>query len=540
MGSAKRSFPVKPGDYLRVYNTESLDLQIHLSESTDATRVRLHTDLNTTGDWHHLDFENQGDGNFHLSAPVEHCGEYHFKVQYSYDDGENWIWDRVPFVTLIVDPQQQRHIAMYTLIPTVSGTCKDWIERVKDAHAMGFNMIHLLPVTAMGKSESPYAAYDLFALDRSYHSKRSNGLKAFEKVVETCRDLNVGICSDLVLNHVGIDSHIVESCPDWIVPDKNEPDGLMRPGCWHMNDWIKWTDLARINYDHPEPKTRQQIWDYMTEYALFWAGYADYTGGCVRFDNLHASHEQFINHISKTLRKNYPDLIIFAEYFADTNTLLKHVPQWGINMLLGTPWEYPYAANLRGYLRYLHSVSDQLAYLIPLTSHDTGAPTQLYGDPKASQPRYATLALMGSGQTGIVQGSEFGVPEKIAFIGRHDRMDFDTQIDLREFFAQINTITVQNETFQQANNLKFIDNEHGAVLVAHRWDKKGHAPDFIVGANLDIYNGHQLRIPITELAGNCKPKQAINLMTLEKIAINDAIDLNLGPCEVCVFQLHAG
>lgn len=537
MGSAKRSFSVQPGDYMRVYNGETLDLAITLNESHGTTRVRLHTDLNTPGDWQHIEFENHGDGNFRLCTPVERCGEYHFKVQYSHDDGENWIWDRVPFVTLIVDPKQQRHIAMYTLIPTVSGTCKDWIEHVQNAHDMGFNMVHLLPVTAMGESQSPYAAYDLFALDPSYHNKRSNGLKAFEKFVETCSKLNVGICSDLVLNHIGIDSHIVESCPDWIVPDKNEPDGLMRAGCWHMNNWIKWNDLARINYDHPEPNTRQQIWDYMTEYALFWAGYSDYTHGCVRFDNLHASHEGFIDHVSKVLRQNYPNLIIFAEYFADTNTLLKHVPKWGINMLLGTPWEYPYAANLRGYFRYLHSVSERLVYMTPLTSHDTGAPTQLYGDPQASQPRYASLALMGSGQTGIVQGSEFGVPEKIEFIGRHDPITFDLNIDLRPFFRSINEITAENETFQQANNLNFIDNEHGAVLVAHRWDKKGQGHDFIVGTNLDIHNGHELSIPINQLGKQRKPRQAINLLSGNTIALGETLNLSFGPCDVCVYKI---
>jgi GntR family transcriptional regulator len=41
--------------------------------------------------------------------------------------------------------------------------------------------------------------------------------------VAACRAHGIRLCLDLALNHVGSDSVIVGSCPDWIVPDDGEP-----------------------------------------------------------------------------------------------------------------------------------------------------------------------------------------------------------------------------------------------------------------------------------------------------------------------------
>ena len=125
---------------------------------------------------------------------------------------------------------------MYTLIPAVSGTISDWIDMLPHIAGLGFNAIHILPMTSLDVSESPYSAYDLFSIDSAYngHNNR-DGFTLFEKFVEKAQELGIRLCFDLVLNHIGIRSKMAHMCPEWIVPDKSEKDGLKRSGCWHMN-----------------------------------------------------------------------------------------------------------------------------------------------------------------------------------------------------------------------------------------------------------------------------------------------------------------
>ena len=274
VGTLRRSFPTGPGDYFRVYNNEPLHLGVELlPEYRDLTLV-LHTNLgHYDGEWQEHRFQEISPGRYAVDVPTGKCGLFRFKIKYTLDGGRNWIWDRVPFSEVLVDPSNARCVIMYTMIPTVSGQIGDWKEQLHRIREMNFNTVHLLPVTKMGRSESPYAAGDLFSLDESYldPSNSMSGLDQFEDFVETARTLDVRLCMDLVLNHVGVDSGLVRSCPGWIVADRSEPDGLQRAGYWHENQWLKWEDLAKINYDHPQRKVKADIWQYMTDYALFWS-----------------------------------------------------------------------------------------------------------------------------------------------------------------------------------------------------------------------------------------------------------------------------
>ena len=68
--------------------------------------------------------------------------------------------------------------------------------------------------------------------------------------------LNISLCFDLVLNHVGVNSTMAQRAPDWIIPDLDEKDGFMRARYWSGNDWCTWNDLVLINYEHPSEEIR--------------------------------------------------------------------------------------------------------------------------------------------------------------------------------------------------------------------------------------------------------------------------------------------
>ena len=111
------------------------------------------------------------------------------------------------------------------MVPTVSGTIADWIADPPRIAGMGFNAIHLLPVTALDDSQSPYAAADLFDIDHSYRMTGSGkpGLAKLEEFIEAAKLLGLRICFDLVLNHVGVDSTMVRRAPIGSCPIRISP-----------------------------------------------------------------------------------------------------------------------------------------------------------------------------------------------------------------------------------------------------------------------------------------------------------------------------
>lgn len=79
-----------------------------------------------------------------------------------------WIHDPIPDAWVLVDPPQVDHMRLYTLIPSVSGSIADWAADLKRIRDMGFNTVHLLPLTVLDTSQSPYSARELFDIDPMY------------------------------------------------------------------------------------------------------------------------------------------------------------------------------------------------------------------------------------------------------------------------------------------------------------------------------------------------------------------------------------
>ncbi len=540
-GHLKRSWPSATGEFFRIYKDEPLRLEVEFIEDHPPSEVRLCTNLLGGADqWSELEFTCDRPGHHSLSVVPTRCGIFLFKMKYSPDGGHTWYLDRGPFTKVIVDPAGVKDIRMYTFIPSVSGHIGDWIVALDHIRDLGFNTVHLLPVTKMDVSESPYAAADLFSIDPSFldPADSRDGLDQFESFVHAAHDKGIRLCIDLVLNHIGISSQVARRCPEWIAVDKHEPDGLLRAGCWHMNKWIKWEDLGRIHYDHPEPLMRRELWAYMKQYALFWANYAAYTGGMIRLDNLHSSHPEFIEEMIRDLRLAYPDLIVQAEFFADSNTLLKAVSKCELNLLLANPWEHPFAERLRKYVMYLHDIGSKLRFLAPITTHDTGVAAQLYGSPDAAVARYFTMALFTTGQTGMVQGMEHGALEKITFIGRYGSASFPTPNHYNDEIRRVNQLLQNYTLFHECGNISFVDQGHGALMAAVRTGRQTPGEQFLLVSNLDTGHPHTMAIDlagVVENNGHCWLHEMINDT---KLALEGTtLDIELEPCGIRAYRI---
>ena len=225
----------------------------------------LLTTLNSKGadEWAKVPFVRADERTLACRIKPERPGLHSFRAEFSLDAGSTWLRDTVPDAWILIDPPQVDGLRVYTLIPTVSGTVADWKVDLKRVGDMGFNAIHLLPVTTLDTSESPYAARDLFDIDHSYLMEGSprDGLSQLGGYVEEAKARKIRLCFDLVLNHVGVNSTMVHRAPDWIMPDQNQPDGFLRARYWSNEGWRTWNDLVLINYEHPSEAIRAEIRD---------------------------------------------------------------------------------------------------------------------------------------------------------------------------------------------------------------------------------------------------------------------------------------
>jgi hypothetical protein len=187
-GQIRRSYPAGRQSFTRACQGERLVLAIATDEPlTDNIRANLDTTLNSTGEnvWAKVPFVHSDDRTLTCQITPERPGLHSFRAEFSLDNGATWLGNTVPDSWVLIDPPQVDGLRMYAMIPTVSGTVADWkadLTRIRD---MGFNAIHLLPVTTLDTSESPYAARDLFDVDHSYLTAGTgqNGLSQLEDYI---------------------------------------------------------------------------------------------------------------------------------------------------------------------------------------------------------------------------------------------------------------------------------------------------------------------------------------------------------------------
>ena len=537
-----RSYPVGRQSFSRACTGVVLVLTITTPNPLpDNVEARLVTTLNSDDgkSWTKVPFVRADERKLICRLTPSNPGLHSFRAEFSLDRGETWLRDTVPDAWILVDPPQVDSLRIYSLIPAVSGTIADWKADLKRIRGMGFNAIHLLPVTALDTSQSPYAARDLFDIDHSYlmEGSRLDGLSQLEDFIGEAKKLDIRLIFDLVLNHVGVNSTMARRAPDWIVPDQNQPDGLQRARYWSNQGWRNWDDLVLINYEHPSEAIRSEIRAYMTDYALFWAKYANDTGGFVRFDNLHSSDPDFVTGLTTSLHSAYPDVGILAEYFTDESTLLRTGPEWGLNLNLATPWNYKFVPQLREYLNYIHRVSEQIRYFMPITSHDSGSPAQEFGTADSTVPRYVAAALLGTGATGIPQGVEFGEKERIDFIGRKPKMVYPAEARFAGFITRVNAILAEYPAFRCGENCRFVDNGHSAVIAAFRRDAGTQAFGFLVACNFDTLNPQRITVELAPFLGTDGPFTCCELLSGEtRIFPHPQLELVLPPSAARVLK----
>ena len=394
---------------------------------------------------------------------------------------------------IVVGPPAESRI--YTVIPRVAGPISQWGGWLDHAAELGFDAIRVLPVTVMGASLSPYAVSEHFSIDSSLQpGSELERLAAFDAFIDECARRSMKVCLDLVLNHVAIGGKTALEHPEWLVHDAEEDDGIKRSGWNDGASWNSWRDLAKLDFESFSEADAESLTEYLVEYARFWAERAARTRGILRLDNLHSSNYVFMERLLRILRSEYRDVTILGELFGEEQAIRRTTNRFGVNLILGTPWEHKFVPELRGYIRYVHSQFRTLGIHVPVSSHDSGTIAEEFGTSTATPARYVSAVLMGTGSTGMVMGVEYGERERIDFIGPPERYAVPGEENFAEMIALVNALHRDNAVFRRPGNIIFVDTNHIAILAALRIDPSTGKPLFLICANFDTESNQILKL----------------------------------------------
>jgi glycosidase len=184
-----------------------------------------------------------------------------------------------------------------------AGDLKGVTARLDDLHALGVNILWLMPIHPYGQVKkkgslgSPYAVRDYFAIDAPLGTKDD-----LHRLVQEAHKRQMKVIIDVVANHTSWDS-VMMAHPEFYKKDKEG----------HITYPYDWSDVAALDYSNPKLRS------YMIDMLLYWIRDFDLDG--YRCDAAGEIPTDFWEQARKELEQLKPDIMLLAE--AEKPELLK-------------------------------------------------------------------------------------------------------------------------------------------------------------------------------------------------------------------------
>ena len=141
----------------------------------------------------------------------------------------------------------------------------------------------------------------------------------------------------------------------------------------------------------------------------------------------------------------------------------------------------------------------------------------------------------------MVQGCEFGIPKKIDFIGRKSKMQLSKDswgIDFGPVIKKIHELINDNPLFQTYDNINFVDENHGAIIAAYRFEKDNPQIGYLIIVNFDPQNPYKLKIDFTKRAPDLLSQTLYDIFsTSEPINLSEPIfEFKIEPSGIRLFS----
>lgn len=419
-------------------------------------------------------------------------------------------------IFVVADRPAAQFAAWYEMFPRSQGTVPgrsatfdDCIARLPEIRDLGFDVVYLVPIHPIGRTNrkgpnntlraapedpgSPYAIGSAEGGHTAIHPELGT-LADFRRFVDACRGHGMEVALDFAIqcspDHPWISEH-----PEWFV---FRPDGTIRHA---ENPPKRYQDIVNVNFHSAE---RDGLWNELRDVLLFWIGQGV---KIFRVDNPHTKPLPFWEWVIHQVQSEHPDVIFLAEAFTRPK-MMRRLAKVGFTQ------SYTY-------FTWRNTKQELIEYLTELTQTEmreyyrpnffTNTPDILppflqNGGRPAFMIRLALAATLAS-VYGIYNGFELcenrAVPgtEEYADSEKYEYKvwDWDRPGNIKSMIRTLNTIRRENAALQEFLNLRFYSCDDDNILCYGKGSRDG-TNRIVVAVNLDPFAAHAaaLELPLAE------------------------------------------
>ena len=173
----------------------------------------------------------------------------------------------------------------------VQGQCQRLMQWIPYLAHCKVEVLYLLPIQKRGEQKafgSPYCIQDFWEWDEAWGNTQD-----WERLVKLCRENNIRLVLDWVMNHTAWDHPWLQDCPDFYLKDELG-NFISPPG-------TKWTDVVQLDTNHPV------MIQAMKQYMKSWV--EERGVGGFRWDAMQRIPREVRKEIQVEINHSFPDVI---------------------------------------------------------------------------------------------------------------------------------------------------------------------------------------------------------------------------------------
>ncbi|MFX0101509.1 MAG: alpha-amylase family glycosyl hydrolase [Candidatus Hodarchaeota archaeon] len=409
---------------------------------------------------------------------------------------------------------------IYNLFPRILGSMDKWDAHLNRIAEMGFDWVFMNPLSYPGFSGSLYAVKDHYKFNPTFAPEGAEKPESWAPLVELiseCHAKGIKFMYDLVINHVSIDSDLLETHPEWFVkkwalidnaigkpvkffkltdiPDDTQysseryyiEERIANPVAIDPADArveIIWGDLAEIDYDHP----RQDLIQYWKDLVDF---YIDLKMDGFRCDAAYSVPSTVWEPIIARAKYQNPNIVFVAETLGCRLEELDQVLTSGFDYMFCSSkwWDFtePWLID-----QYNMFKDDAVSISFP-ESHDTERlAKETEGRQDVQEFRYFFAAFFSAGVLMPI-GYEYGFQKKLDVVDMEPRDWEKPKFNISPFIKKVNNFKKSIECLNENGPIKHFDYGDGAILILRKSTIDGNQHLLLV-YNKDWYQNQLVQL----------------------------------------------
>ena len=319
----------------------------------------------------------------------------------------------------------------------------------------------------------------------------------FKNLVAEAKNQGIEVAMDYALQSAP-DHPWVKDHPDWF---KWRPDGTVQ---YAENPPKKYQDILPIYW---ESKDFKNLWKECLDTLFYWI--EEYDIHVFRVDNPHTKPYYFWGWIIDEVKKKHPDVLFLAEAFTKPKVMHQLAKQGYTQSYTYFTWRV-HKHEIMEYVNEL-TQTNQREFMRPNFWPNTPDinPFHLQGAPESMYIlRYALAATLSSNigiygpvfeqqiDTPIAGKEEYYMSEKFQLC----HYDWFKENKITTLISKINAIRKEHESYQQTNNIKFLETGNDQLIAFYKWNQD-KTNETLTVISLDAYNSQSgsVKVPLHDL-----------------------------------------